>query len=248
MVSLILVLAVILLSLLVTRVATVMLSLTGLSQESAHFQSRSAFFGVGFTTSEAESVVSHPVRRRIILTLMLLGSAGLVTALASLVISFGGSSGEDRLTRGLVLVGGLLLLLLLARSRLFDRAVARFTTRLLRRTGADVRDYAGLLRLSGGYTVGELRVEPDDWVAERTLGELRLRDEGVVVLGVHRREGGYVGVPRAGTRVEAGDTLVLYGHADRLEELDERSRGSAGDVAHRKASDRPRSGAPSGAP
>ena len=54
------VLAAILVSLLVTRVAAIALSVTGLSRESARFQARSAFTGVGFTTSEAESVVNHP--------------------------------------------------------------------------------------------------------------------------------------------------------------------------------------------
>jgi len=46
------------------------------------------FTGVGFTTSESEKVVSHPVRRRILLMLMLLGNAGIVTAVSSLIVSF----------------------------------------------------------------------------------------------------------------------------------------------------------------
>jgi TrkA-C domain len=235
-VGLVLVLAVVLLILLVTRVATVVLALTGMSTESARFQARSALTGVGFTTSEAESVVNHPVRRRVVLVLMLLGSAGVVTALASLVISFGGgaSSGE-RVTRGLVLVGGLTLVLLLARSRTFDRLLGRVVTRVLRARGLDVADYAGLLRLSGGFTVGELEVEEGDWVANRTLRELRLRDEGVIVLGVSRHGGDYLGAPGPDTRIQAGDTLVLYGRGERLEELDERRGGRLGDAAHREA-------------
>ncbi len=40
--------------------------MTGLSWDAASFQSYSAFFGVGFTTREAELVVNHPIRRRII--------------------------------------------------------------------------------------------------------------------------------------------------------------------------------------
>ncbi len=66
------------LSLHVTRVATVALEHTGLARESARFQSRSAFTGVGFTTSEAESVVGHPVRRRIVMWLMMVGNVGIV--------------------------------------------------------------------------------------------------------------------------------------------------------------------------
>lgn len=232
--SLILVFVVVSISLLVTRIAAIMLSLTGMSRESARFQARSAFFGVGFTTSEAEAVTGHPVRRRIVLALMMLGSAGVVSAAATLIISFGGASGGERLSRGLILLGGLAVLLVVSRSRVVDRMIALGTARMLRRTGLEVHDYAGLLQLSGGFRVGELKVEPRDWVADRTLGELRLRDEGVVVLGIHR-EGEYLGVPDKRTRVRAGDTLVLYGHESRLRELDERGRDSAGDAAHAAA-------------
>jgi Trk-type K+ transport system membrane component len=54
MVALATVVIVMLLFLIVTRVTTVVLTLTGMSRGSARFQARSAFSGVGFTTSEAE--------------------------------------------------------------------------------------------------------------------------------------------------------------------------------------------------
>jgi hypothetical protein len=234
-IGLILVFAAVVLSLLVIRVATVMLTLTGMSHESARFQARSAFTGVGFTTSEAESVVEHPVRRRVVMSLMLLGSAGIIGTLATLIVSFSGASRDQGIARALMLLGGLLLLLLLARSGWFDRRFARLVLKVLRVRGHDVRDYAGLLQLTGGYTVAELEVEEQDWLAGRTLGDLRLRDEGVMVLGIHRgRE--YRGVPDKTTRVEIGDVLVLYGHEDRLEELDTRTRDSRGDEEHLRAS------------
>ena len=44
------------LSLLVTRIASVALVHTGLGREAARFQARSAFTGVGFTTSESETI------------------------------------------------------------------------------------------------------------------------------------------------------------------------------------------------
>jgi hypothetical protein len=67
------------LSLIITRLATIALKLTGLSPEVARFQGRSAFTGTGFTTTEAEKVVNHPVRRKIIMWLMIVRSAGLIT-------------------------------------------------------------------------------------------------------------------------------------------------------------------------
>ena len=81
-------LVVVILSLMVVRIATIALALTGLSDQLARFQARSAFTGAGFTTKESEKVMQHPVRRRIILLLMLLGNAGFITAVSSLILSF----------------------------------------------------------------------------------------------------------------------------------------------------------------
>lgn len=235
MLALLIALAVVLLSLLVTRIATIALALTGLSRESARFQARSAFSGVGFTTGEAESVVAHPVRRRIVLTLMLLGSAGIVGALASLVVSFGGAESGEGARRAGLLVVGLALIVLLARSRWFDRTLSRLIGRFMRGRGLDARDYARLLELAEGYTVAELQAQPGDWIAARTLGELRLREEGVVVLGIRRVAGDYIGVPRGTTTIEAGDTLVLYGREERLAELDRRPEDAGGGEAAQTA-------------
>ena len=63
MISIVTLLLVLTLSILLVRIATVALTHTGLSRESAKFQARSAFTDVGFTTSESEKVVNHPIRR-----------------------------------------------------------------------------------------------------------------------------------------------------------------------------------------
>lgn len=54
-------------SLVITRIATLAFVLTGMSTEAARFQARSALTGTGFTTGESEAVVNHPVRRRIVM-------------------------------------------------------------------------------------------------------------------------------------------------------------------------------------
>ena len=232
MVAVISLFAVVLASMLVTRVATVMLSLTGLSRESARFQARSAFTGAGFTTAESESVVEHPVRRRIIMSLMLLGNAGIVTGLASLLLSFStADSGSDAFTRLLLIVGFLFVLNRLAASRVADRALSRLIERALRRfTDLDIRDYAGLLRLTADWVVGEIIVEPGDWFSGRTISELQLRDEGVVVLGIERTGHRYVGAPTSRTRFHDGDKVVLYGQRDTIGRIDARERTADGEL------------------
>ncbi len=225
-------------SVLITRVATVALTLTGLSRETARFQARSALSGAGFTTSESEQIVNHPVRRRIIMWLMLTGSAGIVTVVATAAVSFADIDSRFELGQSAVtLIVGLGLLLWASNSKAVDRALQPVIHRLLRRyTDIDTRDYARLLHVAGEYAVMELVVEQTDWMCDRDLAELRLSDEGVLVLGIQRAaDGTYVGAPKGWTKVHADDVLILYGDDQRLAELDERKAGLFGEAAHQQA-------------
>jgi hypothetical protein len=229
MYAIVLLIVVAILSLLITRIATIVLTVTGMSQESARFQARSALSGVGFTTTEAESVVSHPVRRRVVLTLMLVGNVGLVTAVAALLGGFLGAGRQEALIRVALLVGSLATLYAAASSAWVDARLRRLIARgVTRFTDLDARDYASLLRLSGGYTVNEIRVKPGTWLADRTLRDLRLKDEGAVVLGVQREDGGYIGAPDGDTEVRPGDVLTVYGHRDDFAELGSRKDDAEG--------------------
>jgi hypothetical protein len=201
------------LSLLITRVASVALTLTGMAKDAARFQARSAFTGVGFTSRETEQIVSHPVRRRIVMILMLLGNAGLVTVISSLVISFGGAeqTGSPLIRLGL-LIGGLTLLWVVAVSRWVDRRLSSIIKWALRKwTDIDVRDYANLLHLSAGFGVAEAKLSPGHWMTGKTLTELDLKEYGILILGIQRASGEYEGAPHGETRIEVGDTLVVYG-------------------------------------
>lgn len=227
-------LVVVLVSMLIARVATVALVATGLSRESAAFQARSALTGAGFTTSESESVVTHPVRRRIVMWLMLAGSAGVAAVVGSVVLAFVGPAEVGPWwLRFVVLAIGIAALWLLGTSRWVDRVIAAGTKWALRRfTRLDVRDYAGVLHVGRDYVVTELDVRDGHWISGRSLEELALRREGVIVLGVVRADGSYVGVPKGDTVIRAGDTVVLYSATGLLSELDRRRSGDAGDAAH----------------
>ena len=229
-------LLVVAISLLITRVATVVLTATGLSREAARFQARSAFTGSGFTTRESEAVVDHPLRRKVVATLMLLGNAGIVAAASSTILGFrSGDVGRDW-WRILELVVGLMLLIALSRSRWVDRRLTAWISRILHSyTDLPARDLGGLLDLSGDYSVSELAIDDGDWVCGRPLGDLELRDEGVVVLGITRPGGRYLAAPTGRTVVGAGDLLVVYGREELLSELDRRPAGPEGDRAHAAA-------------
>lgn len=227
-------LVVVTLTLIVNRVGTIALTATGLSSEVAHFQSRSALTGVGFTSVESELIVNHPVRRRIVLTLMLLGNAGSVTVIGTLVVGLAGTGDTTgALVRVSTLAVGLLLILLAGRSKFIDRVLSKGISWALRKfTKLEVRDYVQLLDLASNFAVAELGVEANSWIADHELSDLHLPDEGVLVLGVRRADGTFIGAPRGQTLIHEHDTLILYGYADILNELGKRRVGMEGDRSH----------------
>lgn len=236
MIALVSLLVILTLSTLVIRVATVALKLTGVSDDVARFQALSAFTGVGFTTTEAESIITHPARRRIIAIVIRLGSLGLITTVTSLLLTFVNTAGGDQLLRIGILAGALSVLGALAMSEQVNRYLERIIKRVLNRwTDLQIYDFPSMLNLTNGYQVREIVVNEDSWVANKPLRETSLRDEGLIVLGIKRDDGSYVGAPHGQTRVCPGDELIIYGQEEGLEDLDKRLEGAVGSAEHDQA-------------
>ncbi len=168
--------------------------------------------------------------------LMLLGNAGFVTAISSMILTFVNGDKANWFVRIALIIGGVAMLWTAIYSKWLDRHMSRVIRAALQRwTNLDVRDYANLLHLGGDYAVTELQIQNDDWLAGQTLAELRLRDEGVMVLGVQTRDGKYQGVPTARTRLRPGDTALMYGRQDALNALDRRGKEFGGRMQHLEA-------------
>lgn len=218
-------LVVIAVSILITRVAKRALVMTGVSPEVAHFQARSALSGTGFTTNESEQVVAHPARRRIIMLLILLQNAGLATAVATLVISFveADDMGEVAIRAGLLLAG-LTLLIAMANTRWISRPLGRVIEWTLDRyADLEAMDYHAVLRIGGPYTVSRFRVAEDAWITDKTLGEAGI-GEKILILGIERSDGDFVGSPRGEDYVTPDDTLILYGPEKELQRFQEKTK------------------------
>ena len=200
-------------SLLAIKVATTALMMTGLSFDTASFQSYSAFFGVGFTTKEAELVVNHPVRRRIIRDLILVGNIGLTSALATMVATFVQRSNTFE-SLMVILIALIVALAISAMSRLdsvrktLDHIIAYTLTQagLVR-----ALDYELLLRVEHGYVVSEYLIEPENPLVGKMLRESRPWDVGVIVLAIRRDGNLLAGIPGPSDIIHAGDVVVLYG-------------------------------------
>jgi len=234
MAGIITVILILVFSILITRVAAIALIHTGLSREASKFQARSAFTGVGFTTSESEKVVNHPVRRRILLLLMILGNAGIITGVASLIIGFADiDSGVNNWVKILVLLGSITILWNLANSQWVDRRLSRVIEIILKRYGRlDVTDYASLLQLSGDYRIAEIAIEQKHWLYRKKLKNTELREEGLNVLAITKQDGTFLGSPTGETQIDENDTLVIYGRTEALQKLERRLKGKKGNKEH----------------
>ena len=212
------------LSVLIVRIGTHALNMTGLSLETARFQALSALSGAGFTTDESERAISTPARRRVITLLIRAGSLGIVTAVSTLVLGFvgDGDGGAPAWQKLALLIGGSAAVYALSQSASFDRLLTRVIRRGLGKYAElDLEDYAHLLHLRGEYRVTEVTVAEEGYLARGPLGGLHLRSEGILVLGVARGDQ-FHGAPASDFRLAPGDVVTLYGRSERLRELSER--------------------------
>jgi hypothetical protein len=224
----------------ILRIATSILKFTGLSNDVAFFQARSAFTGTGYTTKESEIVVNHPLRRRVILLLMYVRNIGFITVVSSIILSFFDTQNtEDFFMRIAWLVGGTLVLIIISRIKLIDVILSKLVEVSMKRwKRIYVQDYESILHLAGEFEVVDCPVAEGSWLQNKTLAEMQLIEEGVLVLGVTRDDGYFVGIPKGSTRIYALDRVILYGREDLLRKIGKRKKGPEGDKEHQEEATR----------
>lgn len=222
-------------SALITKIATIALIHTGLSTDSAKFQSRSAYTGVGFSTSESEKIMNHPVRRRIIFNLMIIGNAGIVTVMSSLILTFIlPETLASKLYGLLTVVVGMILIWLAIRSKWVDRALSALITRMLKKyTDLDIQDFAAILHLKDDFKISEKSIGPDDWMANKTIRTLNLRKEGLIILGIDRDGTDYLGSPNGDALILPDDVITVYGKSVVLMSVFNRKRDFKAEIEHK---------------
>ncbi|GJL54941.1 MAG: potassium transporter TrkA [Nitrospirales bacterium] len=219
-------------SVLVIRIASVALRLTGLEEPSAKFQALSAFSGTGFTTRESETIVNYPIRRRIISLMMVVGNLGLVSVFATLVASLVHTDGEvDAIVRQVAwLGGGLVLLWFFILNKSVERIMCRIIGRILNATTSlGKRHFHRLVQIGDRYSVCEHPVA-DAWIeATSSLNASGLEHLGLTVLAVRGASGEVTHNFSSTSELEPGDALVLYGCDSGHEALEHMSRSSEAD-------------------
>ncbi len=203
-------------SYLIVRIGSIALEMTGMERSRARFQALSAFSGTGFTTREAELVVNHPRRRKIVTYLMILGNAGIVSVIATFVLSMR-ESGAFRPSLNLAIIAASLLVLYrIASHQKFARKLTQKIREILReKLHFEKVHVQELLSQSDGYGIASILIGRRSKVAGLTLSQSGFKERDLMILSVERDEE-VIPVPKAQTKIRVGDRLICYGKLENL--------------------------------
>lgn len=206
-------------SFLIVRGASVALMMTGMEKKKARFQALSAFSGTGFTTKEAESVVNHPQRRKIVTWLIIFGNAGIVAVIVTATSSMATSRGYQLPVNVFILALGIFIIYKVATYKKFTRYWEKFIeNKLIKSPVFDEAATEDLLHFLEGYGLVKKIVGEKSGLIGKTLVRSHLREKGAVVLGIER-EKSWIPVPKASEVIERGDRLVVYGPLNALRDI-----------------------------
>ncbi len=218
------VVAIITLSVVIVKIASVALNLTGLDEKRAFFQAVSAFTGTGFTTRDSELVVSNNIRRRIIMVLMILGNAGLISVITTLMLSLVRGGLAPVLVNITVILLAILLLIKVSLNKEVTRKLTkRIQAKLIKSPTFTKRPVEEILRLAEGYGVAEVTLQNESCAdLGKTLFDATFRQKDILVLAIERGTS-VIPAPHASDRLLLNDTLICYGKLENIAEIAEKA-------------------------
>jgi len=197
------------LSVSIVRIAAVAMRLTGLPENIARFQCVSALTGTGFTTHEAEMIANYPVRRRIVIALMVLGNLGLVSIASTFIVAFvrTGPDAQHVAVQAVIMLLAVGVTFLVSTNKTLDRGMCGLIGHvLLRATSLGQTGYHRILQLGEDLSIAEHEYFG---AAARPLSDLDLH--GQTLLAIRPAGSLKTKAIETGMMVHTGDTLVLSG-------------------------------------
>jgi hypothetical protein len=200
----------ILVSFIIVRIGGFALQMTGIEPEVARFQALSAFSGTGFTTREAERVVGHRTRRRIVTILIILGNAGTVTVIATLVASFTQVEGYAWFfIRLAIIIGGIFgLYQLIIRSNIGQRMLDRLQRPILKRILRTAPVTEEIFPVEKDWAISLATMKGSSKTVGMSVADITAEGD-VEILGINRA-GAYVVRPSLEEKIAQGDRLLVY--------------------------------------
>ena len=200
----------ILVSFIVVRIGGFALQLTGIEPDVARFQALSAFSGTGFTTREAERVVGNRTRRRIVTILIILGNAGMVTVIATLVASFTQVSGYAWFfIRLAIIIGGIFgLYQLIIRSNFGRRIPAWLQRPVMNRILKEAPAVEEIFHVEKDWAISLVMIKGSSNIIGLSVTDITA-EEDIEVLAIDRA-GTYLTRPNWDEKIAEGDRLLVY--------------------------------------
>jgi hypothetical protein len=209
----------ILVSFIVVRIGGFALQLTGIEPEVARFQALSAFSGTGFTTREAERVVGHRTRRRIVTILIILGNAGMVTVIATLVASFTQVTGYMWFFINLaIIVGGIFgLYQLIIRSNVGQRIVDRLQRPVMNRILREVPAVEEIFHVEKDWAISLAMIKGSSKSIGLSVADITAEGD-IEILSIDRA-GTYLTRPDLEEKIMEGDRLLVYANRKSVKQI-----------------------------
>jgi MFS family permease len=209
----------ILASFIVVRIGGFALQLTGLEPDVARFQALSAFSRAGFTTAEAERVVQHRTRRRIVTILIILGNAGIVTMIAALVASFTEVTGYGWffIRLAIIIVGIFVLYRLIIRSGAVNRIFDWVRKPLMKRIVMEAPAIEEILHVEKNWGVHFVMIKEKSKNIGLSLADITAKGD-VEILAIDRPDA-FLAKPDSAEKLMEGDRLLAYGRDESVERL-----------------------------
>lgn len=222
----------IIVSFIIVRIGAIAFELTGLEWSLAKFQALSCFTGTGFTTKEAELITGNPQRRRIASVLMVLGSAGFVTMIATFANSLRPNILFPRITVPfidlvfpsfllpwinlvIIIVSIYIIYRIFTRSKFTRRLTEVLRAKIVKQEIIKPVSFEELLVATGGYGVSSIEIHQNNPILNKTLSESELRNYDITVLAIERGEQ-IIANPSAETKVILKDKLVCFGKLENI--------------------------------
>jgi len=209
----------ILVSFIVVRSGGLALQLTGIEPDVAGFQALSAFSGTGFTTREAERVVGHRTRRRIVTILIILGNAGLVTVIATLVASFTQVSGYTWFfIRLAIIIGGIFgLYQLIIRSKVGHRILDRLRKPLMNVILREAPAVEEIFHAGKDWAISLVVIKRSSKNISLSVADITAGGD-IEILAIERADTDLTR-PNMGEKIESGDRLLVYASRESIKRV-----------------------------
>ena len=216
-------LLIILVTIVINQVAAGLLEKTGVKRERATLEALSAWTTCGFTTAESEGMVSQPVRRHIIMSLMFFGHTGLAAAGATLILGFikQGEAHNHLSVKLPILLVGLILLGIMKNSSWLSALTSAVSPAILkylnRKEHTDqIRE---LSRLPAGYILAEIFIQKGNAACDTPLADLPFRLHHLRLLGLIDPDDNFILDKNFPEVLQENYKLVTYGLNQDIEEF-----------------------------